>query len=113
MSSTLLVLVALLALTAAARAFRHLSSSRRAPPSRALFAGEECGLCPLAPKCSGEYRDKGCDGTGKIQGGIATIGFMSWWPIKVFRPCPSYLKAGYVYRYVLAPQTLMPSQSHR
>ena len=40
----------------------------------------------------------GCDGTGKIQGGIATIGFMSWWPIKVFRPCPAYLEAGYVYR---------------
>mmetsp|Transcript_26417 Transcript_26417/g.26667 ORF Transcript_26417/g.26667 Transcript_26417/m.26667 type:complete len:164 (+) Transcript_26417:100-591(+) len=54
--------------------------------------------CPNAAKCSGEYRSKGCDGTGKIQGGIATIGFMSWWPIKVFRPCPSYLAAGYQYR---------------
>ena len=30
--------------------------------------------------------------------GIATIGLLSWWPIKVFRPCPSYLAAGYVYR---------------
>ena len=57
-----------------------------------------CGPCPMAPKCNGEYKDKGCDGTGKIQGGIATIGFMSWWPIKVYRPCPSYLKAGYQYR---------------
>ena len=57
-----------------------------------------CGPCPMAPKCNGEYKDKGCDGTGKIQGGIATIGFMSWWPIKVYRPCPSFLKAGYQYR---------------
>ena len=23
---------------------------------------------------------------------------LSWWPIKVYRPCPSYLAAGYVYR---------------
>lgn len=59
---------------------------------------EKCGPCPLAPKCNGEYREKGCDGSGKIQGGIATIGFMSWWPIKVYRPCPSYQTAGYVYR---------------
>lgn len=59
---------------------------------------DECGPCPLAPKCSGEYKGKGCDGTGKIQGGIATVPFLSWWPIKVFRPCPSYLAAGYVYR---------------
>jgi hypothetical protein len=33
-----------------------------------------------------------------MQGGIATIGFMSWWPIKVYRPCPEYIKAGYVYK---------------
>ena len=60
--------------------------------------GNKCGPCPMAPKCNGEYREKGCDGTGKIQGGIATVSFMSWWPIKVFRPCPSYQAAGYVYR---------------
>ena len=54
--------------------------------------------CPMAEKCSGSYRERGCDGTGKIQGGIATVSFLSWWPIKVFRPCPAYLEAGYVYR---------------
>jgi hypothetical protein len=52
--------------------------------------------CPLAVKCSGEWREKGCAGDGKIQGGIATV--LPWWPIKVFRPCPAYLEAGYVYR---------------
>ena len=56
------------------------------------------GKCPGAAKCKGEYRDKGCDGSGKIQGGIATIPLFSWWPIKVYRPCPSYQDAGYVYR---------------
>eukprot|EP01031_Cornospumella_fuschlensis_P024994 gene24994-30193_t len=54
--------------------------------------------CPYASKCSGAYRSKGCDGSGKIQGGIATVPFFSWWPIKVFRPCPAYLEAGYQYR---------------
>eukprot|EP01035_Chromulina_nebulosa_P022973 gene22973-29765_t len=58
----------------------------------------KCGTCKLAPKCSGEYSTKGCDGSGKIQGGIATVPLFSWWPIKVYRPCPSYLAAGYVYR---------------
>lgn len=59
---------------------------------------DRCGPCPLAPKCSGAYSDKGCDGTGKIQGGIATFPLLSWWPIKVFRPCPAYLEAGYQYK---------------
>jgi len=56
------------------------------------------GKCPGAAKCNGEYREKGCDGTGKIQGGIATYPFFGWWPIKVYRPCPGYQEAGYVYR---------------
>ena len=103
MLSPLLALVAVLALMAAARAFTPLRPlcTGRGRYAAVLFAtadGDECGACPLAPKCSGEYRGKGCDGEGKIQGGIATIGFMSWWPIKVYRPCPAYLKAGYVYR---------------
>ena len=49
-----------------------------------------CGKCSGAPLCSGEYMDKGCDGEGRIQGGIALV--LPWWPIKVFRPCPSYLQ---------------------
>ena len=74
------------------------SSGWRRPSSTRLHSSPDCGPCPLAPKCSGADRGSGCDGTGKIQGGIATIGFMSWWPIKVYRPCPSYLAAGYQYR---------------
>jgi hypothetical protein len=26
------------------------------------------------------------------------VPLLSWWPIKVYRPCPSYLAAGYQYR---------------
>ena len=71
---------------------------RRLWMSETITDKEQCGPCPMAPKCNGSYRDKGCDGTGKIQGGIATVSFMSWWPIKVFRPCPSYQAAGYIYK---------------
>ena len=55
-----------------------------------------CGICPKAPNCSGEYLARGCEGNGKIQGGIGV--YLSWWPIKVFRPCPAYVAAGYNYR---------------
>lgn len=57
-----------------------------------------CGLCPKAPKCNGEFLSQGCDGTGKVLGGLASVPGFSWFPAKVYRPCPSYLKAGYVYR---------------
>jgi hypothetical protein len=57
---------------------------------------DKCGPCKMAPLCSGEYADKGCDGTGRILGGIAAV--LPWFPAKVYRPCPSYLAAGYQYR---------------
>lgn len=71
--------------------------SHRCRKSVKLHDGGEFS-CPNATKCSGAFRSKGCDGNGKIQGGIATIPLLSWWPIKVYRPCPAYLQAGYVYR---------------
>ncbi|CAM9415173.1 unnamed protein product [Discosporangium mesarthrocarpum] len=51
--------------------------------------------CPGYPECSGEYRDKGCDGTGSIAGGVGAL--LEWWPIKAYRPCPSFLAAKYTY----------------
>ena len=53
--------------------------------------GTSPAQCPFHPEC-------GCDGLGKMQGGIATYPFFGWWPIKVYRPCPSYVKAGYIYK---------------
>mmetsp|Transcript_28006 Transcript_28006/g.38558 ORF Transcript_28006/g.38558 Transcript_28006/m.38558 type:complete len:169 (+) Transcript_28006:18-524(+) len=76
----------------------HIKSNLYRCYCKATQDDNKCGPCPLAPKCSGEYSEKGCDGTGKIQGGIATVPLLSWWPIKVYRPCPSYLAAGYQYR---------------
>ena len=89
-----LVLVALLALGCVWGFVPFMGQRRRT----AICMSDACGPCPMAPKCKGADRNNGCDGTGKIQGGIATIPLFSWWPIKVFRPCPSYLTAGYQYR---------------
>ncbi|CEM04168.1 unnamed protein product [Vitrella brassicaformis CCMP3155] len=54
--------------------------------------------CPNFPRCDGKGLARGCDGQGRIQGGIGAIPLFSWWPIKVYRPCPSFLAAGYQYR---------------
>ncbi len=36
--------------------------------SSEIDSNKDCGVCKFAPKCNGEYRSKGCDGEGKIQG---------------------------------------------
>lgn len=43
----------------------------------------KAGPCKRYPKCSGKSLGSGCDGTGRIQGGIATVPGFGWWPIKV------------------------------
>ncbi|KAI5655318.1 hypothetical protein M9H77_32505 [Catharanthus roseus] len=44
--------------------------------------------------CGKEEIEKGCNGEGRIQGGIATVPGFGWWPIKAYRPCPAYLATG-------------------
>jgi hypothetical protein len=77
-------------------------------------------LSPRLASCRG----KGCDGNGKIKGGIAAVPGFGWWPIRVslsssgkrhaarcthrgqcfifadqvYRPCPASLDAGYGYK---------------
>nr|CAD1822355.1 unnamed protein product [Ananas comosus var. bracteatus] len=48
--------------------------------------------------CGREEIEKGCNGEGRIQGGIATVPGFGWWPIKAFRPCPGFLASGGRYR---------------
>eukprot|EP00960_Hanusia_phi_P061463 764851-Hanusia_phi.AAC.7 len=45
----------------------------------------------------GEYDCPECGGTGRIQGGLATLPGLAWWPIKAFRPCPTCERAGRSY----------------
>ncbi|KAH9607825.1 hypothetical protein KSS87_016406 [Heliosperma pusillum] len=48
--------------------------------------------------CGKEQIESGCNGEGRIQGGIATIPGFGWWPIKAYRPCPAFLASGGSYK---------------
>ncbi|OIT30349.1 PREDICTED: uncharacterized protein LOC109210112 [Nicotiana attenuata] len=48
--------------------------------------------------CGKEEIERGCNGEGRIQGGIATVPGFGWWPIKAYRPCPAFVASGGRYR---------------
>ncbi|XP_065858566.1 uncharacterized protein [Euphorbia lathyris] len=48
--------------------------------------------------CGREEIERGCNGEGRIQGGIATVPGFGWWPIKAYRPCPGFVSSGGRYR---------------
>lgn len=48
--------------------------------------------------CGKEELERGCNGEGRIQGGIATVPGFGWWPIKAYRPCPGFVASGGRYR---------------
>ncbi|KAJ6703430.1 hypothetical protein OIU85_029392 [Salix viminalis] len=70
------------------------------PSSDALPATEDVDELPLSgcKGCGREEIENGCNGEGRIQGGIATVPGFGWWPIKAYRPCPGFLASGGRYR---------------
>ena len=50
--------------------------------------------CSIEP-CPGCGREEGpvqgCDGEGRIIGGLGAV--VNWWPIKAYRPCPNLVSA--------------------
>ncbi|KAK4802605.1 hypothetical protein SAY86_000808 [Trapa natans] len=52
------------------------------------FSGSGCKACGRAEV------ERGCNGEGRIQGGIATVPGFGWWPIKAYRPCPGFVASG-------------------
>lgn len=44
--------------------------------------------------CGRQEIESGCNGEGRIQGGIATVPGFGWWPIKAYRPCPGFVESG-------------------
>ncbi|KAF6146069.1 hypothetical protein GIB67_033428 [Kingdonia uniflora] len=48
--------------------------------------------------CGKEEVESGCNGEGRIQGGIATVPGFGWWPIKAYRPCPGFVAYGGRYK---------------
>ncbi|CAN4077551.1 unnamed protein product [Withania somnifera] len=56
-------------------------------------------LPPRACKgCGRAEIESGCNGEGRIQGGIATVPGFGWWPIKAYRPCPAFVASGGRYK---------------
>ncbi|CAB4280190.1 unnamed protein product [Prunus armeniaca] len=75
------------------------------PPDDSLAAQSESATEPTkelplsgCKSCGREEVEEGCNGEGRIQGGIATIPGFGWWPIKAYRPCPGFLASGGRYR---------------
>ncbi|KAL9260343.1 hypothetical protein AKJ16_DCAP09634 [Drosera capensis] len=48
--------------------------------------------------CGREEIERGCNGEGRVQGGIATFPGLGWWPIKAYRPCPGLVASGGSYK---------------
>ncbi|KAL9439613.1 hypothetical protein AB3S75_025137 [Citrus x aurantiifolia] len=68
------------------------------PPDAAATEGADKVGFSGCKVCGKEELEKGCNGEGSIQGGIATVPGFGWWPIKAYRPCPGFLASGGRYR---------------
>lgn len=55
---------------------------------------ELCKTCGV-PKSEMAF---GCDGSGRIMGGIGAVPGFGWWPIKAYRPCGKAADAGVTYQ---------------
>ncbi|KAI7843300.1 hypothetical protein COHA_003131 [Chlorella ohadii] len=66
-----------------------------APEQQQPQATAATGGCPT---CGAADRAFGCDGTGRIAGGIGAVPGFGWWPIKAYRPCPKASQAGVQYQ---------------
>ncbi|XP_074584127.1 uncharacterized protein LOC141840126 [Curcuma longa] len=82
-----------------------LSEGETEPAAGAVAEQEDSSKTLLAPatedplfkgckSCGREVIEKGCNGEGRIQGGIGTVPGFGWWPIKAFRPCPGFVATG-------------------
>lgn len=48
--------------------------------------------------CGKEEKVGGCNGEGRILGGLGAVPGFSWFPIKAYRPCPAFVEAGGRYK---------------
>ncbi|KAK0587607.1 hypothetical protein LWI29_025670 [Acer saccharum] len=71
-----------------------------AAPVQSESATQEADQLPFrgCKACGRDELERGCNGEGRIQGGIATVPGFGWWPIKAYRPCPGFVASGGRYR---------------
>jgi hypothetical protein len=48
--------------------------------------------------CGKEEKVGGCNGEGRILGGLSSVPGFGWFPIKAYRPCPAFVEAGGRYK---------------
>ncbi|BBN06030.1 hypothetical protein MPTK1_3g17830 [Marchantia polymorpha subsp. ruderalis] len=73
------------------------SSSVASPTEDKSAFGVPQGGCAA---CGKPEKVGGCNGEGRIQGGIGAVPGFGWWPIKAFRPCPAFVESGGKYRRI-------------
>ncbi|MED6131997.1 hypothetical protein PIB30_015365 [Stylosanthes scabra] len=71
------------------------SSSSSSIQNKSALVNGDGGGCKA---CGRQEIEKGCNGEGRMQGGIATVPGFGWWPIKAYRPCPGFVASGGRYR---------------
>ncbi|CAI0408757.1 unnamed protein product [Linum tenue] len=77
--------------------FLPLSSSSSSSSSNSVLEEDPSPASLPIQGCEGcgrEEIEKGCNGKGRIQGGIAAVTGFGWWPIKAYRPCPGFVASG-------------------
>eukprot|EP00878_Enallax_costatus_P001923 GHUV01002085.1.p1 GENE.GHUV01002085.1~~GHUV01002085.1.p1 ORF type:complete len:142 (+),score=26.23 GHUV01002085.1:161-586(+) len=77
-----------------------LSRPRRAVVVRAANEADQQASSSNVCKTCGVDLGKapgGCDGEGRIVGGLGALPGFGWWPIKAYRPCPGLSSAGMDY----------------
>ena len=70
------------------------SGSGASPAPTSAPAVEKCPTCGV-PRTEMSF---GCDGSGRIIGGIGAVPGFKWWPIKAYRPCGKASAAGIAYK---------------
>ncbi|GJP53724.1 hypothetical protein CLOM_g12874 [Closterium sp. NIES-68] len=73
------------------------SAATQTPPAPAggsdsRASGDVCKACGRAERVGG------CNGEGRIQGGVGALPGFQWFPVKVYRPCPAFVEAGGKYK---------------
>ncbi|CAI7779136.1 unnamed protein product, partial [Closterium sp. NIES-54] len=73
------------------------STSTDTPPapagsSESRVSGDACKACGRTERVGG------CNGEGRIQGGVGALPGFQWFPVKVYRPCPAFVEAGGKYK---------------
>eukprot|EP00195_Chlamydomonas_chlamydogama_P010511 CAMPEP_0202899736 /NCGR_PEP_ID=MMETSP1392-20130828/7882_1 /ASSEMBLY_ACC=CAM_ASM_000868 /TAXON_ID=225041 /ORGANISM="Chlamydomonas chlamydogama, Strain SAG 11-48b" /LENGTH=137 /DNA_ID=CAMNT_0049585991 /DNA_START=50 /DNA_END=463 /DNA_ORIENTATION=- len=94
------------------RASSAVTGPRTSRPSGSRIVNQPLQRTVVVPRASSEQTpanvcstcgvdlskaQKGCDGQGRVLGGLGSVPGFGWWPIKAYRPCPELSNKGIEY----------------